>query len=203
MYLPRQFDTPEHGITLMQSHPFASLITTDDDGFPFVTHLPLKWVPGAGQGLLLGHCARANPQWNHLRARSRGLAVFQGPHAYLSPSVYPDLQRVPTWNYLAVHARVTAQLLDDAQIKDALLKQLIADHEPAYADQWRALSATYTDAMLRGIVAFELHIDALQVKVKLNQHRPESHARMREVYTQGGENERGLADWMQRLGLVA
>jgi len=90
-----------------------------------------------------------------------------------------------------------------SQAKDAMLKQLIAEHEPTYAAQWRALPESYTQGMLKGIVAFELKILNLQTKVKINQHRPESHVAMHAVYAQGNSQEQALALWMQRLGLVA
>jgi transcriptional regulator len=125
-----------------------------------------------------------------------------GPQAYMSPRVYADLQKVPTWSYLAVHVKVQARMLDAEATKDALLKQLIAEHEPAYADQWRGLPETYTHAMLKGIVAFELDIVSIQTKVKINQHRPESHQSMYDLYQQGGEQEKALALWMTRLGLI-
>jgi transcriptional regulator len=120
----------------------------------------------------------------------------------MSPKEYPDLVRVPTWSYVAVHARVEARLVDDPQAKDALLKQLIGDHEPSYAAQWRGLDHDYQQKMLSGIVAFELHITDVQCKLKLNQHRPESHAAMYAAYDAGNPQERALAEWMVRLGLV-
>jgi transcriptional regulator len=120
----------------------------------------------------------------------------------MSPQVYPDTQRVPTWCYLAVQARVEARLLSGHEAKDALLKQLIADHEPPYAAQWRGLPEDYTDKMLQGITAFELRVKDLQCSVKLNQHRPEAHAAMHAAYTAGNDHEQRLADWMKRLGLV-
>jgi transcriptional regulator len=203
MYLPRQFDRPEDAQALMREHPFASLVTTDESGFPFVTHLPLRLeVLPSGAFRLLGHYARANPQWGHLLHRPQALVSFMGPHAYMSPKVYVDVQRVPTWSYVAVQARVRARVLEGEAAKDALLKQLIADHEPAYADQWRSLPDEYTEKMLKAIVAFELDIEDLQCAVKLNQHRPESHAAMYEAYRVGSENEQSLAVWMQRVGLV-
>lgn len=203
MYLPQQFKHPQHAAAIMREHPFASLVSTDADGFPFVTHLPFKLIEAGGQPMaLLGHCARANPHAGYLQARPQALVTFMGPQAYMSADVYPDLQRVPTWTYLAVHARVEARLLEGEEAKDALLKQLIEDHQPAYAAQWRALPENYTQAMLNGIVAFELKILDLQTKLKLNQHRPESHAAMHATYAQGAEQEKALAQWMQRLGMV-
>ena len=203
MYLPSHFDHPQHASAILREHPLASLVSVDDSGFPFVTHLPLKLIEEGGQPVaLLGHCARANPHAGFLQARPQALVTCMGPQAYMSPAVYPDLQRVPTWTYLAVHARVQARILEGEEAKDALLKQLIAEHEPAYAAQWRGLPESYTHGMMNGIVAFELKILSLQTKVKINQHRPESHAAMHAAYAQGGEQEQALAQWMQRLGMV-
>jgi transcriptional regulator len=208
MYLPPQFksDDAQTAAALMRRHAFATLISTDDDGFPYVTHLPLHLeqrdtAEGAPGFVLLGHVARPNPHWRYLQARPQALAVFMGPHAYLSPKVYPDVQRVPTWNYLAVHCQVAARLVEDPLAKDRLLKKLIGDHEPSYAEQWRSLGEDFAHKMLAGIVAFELDVTQWQCKLKLNQHRPEAHAAMRAGYVQGGENERELAGWMDRLGM--
>ena len=209
MYLPPQFKGDAvQATSLMQSHPFASLISTDDVGLPFITHLPLhlKQPSGAGQEapfVLLGHCARPNPHWRYLQARPKAVVTFMGPHAYMTPRVYSDLVRVPTWNYVTVHCTVEARLIEHFDDKDHLLKHLIADHDPAYADQWRGLGEEYQYKMMNGIVAFELKVLELQCKVKLNQHRPEAHAAMRALYAQGSENERALAQWMDQLGIGA
>lgn len=204
MYLPAQFaaSEPDLADALMRAHPFASLISVDEAGEPFVTHLPLHLEQRGAQRVLLGHCARGNPHGRLLQARPRALVTFLGPQAYLSPSVYPDLARVPTWNYLAVHATVTATLVESPDAKDALLKKLIGDHEPAYAEQWRALGEDFARRMLGGIVAFELAVERIECKIKLNQHRPESHAAMHAAYAGGDDNARALAGWMARIGLV-
>jgi transcriptional regulator len=202
MYLPAQFksDDHAHAMALMRSHPFASLISMDDAGVPYVTHIPLHPEQRGDALVLLGHVAKPNPHWRYLQARPQALVTFLGPHAYMSPKVYPDLARVPTWNYLAVHCTVLATLIEDEVAKDQLLKKLIGDHEPSYAEQWRALGSDYARKMLAGIVAFELHVTTLQCKLKLNQHRPEAREAMRAIYAAGSENERGLAQWMDRLG---
>ena len=211
LYNPAQFDTQDFAVALqiMRAHPLAQLISVQSDGFPFVSHLPLHWEPCAAQensqltepGQLLGHCARGNQHWKLLTENPQALVTFMGPQAYLSPKVYPDLVRVPTWNYIALHCHVQAVVLDDPAVKDALLKQLIADHEPSYAAQWRGLPQDYTEKMLSGIVAFELKITQWQCKVKVNQHRPESHAAMLHAYDQGDANAQGLAAWMRQMGL--
>lgn len=224
MYLPPQFAVKDTDVArdLIRAHPLASLVSTDDEGFPFVTHLPLhladaSWRASAdrprgdaprhdtepgGNLVVLGHCAKPNPHWRYLQARPRALVVFMGPHAYMTPRVYPDLTRVPTWSYLTVHCQVQAHLLESFDDKDRLLKHLIHDHDPAYAAQWRALDESYQHRMLNGIVAFELHVTRLQCKAKLNQHRPEAHAAMHALYAAGNEDERQLAEWMERLGMA-
>ncbi len=204
MYQPPQFiaKDPQHAAALVRDYAFASLISNDDDGLPFVTHLPLHLIEDGQHWTLLGHCAKANPHWRYLQTRPQALVTFMGPHAYMSPKVYPDLARVPTWNYLAVHCVVTGRIIDEPAAKDALLKRLIGDHEPPYAQQWRDLGDEFRHKMLAGIVAFELKVDKMECKLKVNQHRPEAHAAMRAVYAQGNENERALGEWMARLGLT-
>ena len=117
MYIPTQFksDDLDHAVKLMRDHSFATLICNDDDGQPFVTYLPLHVDlverDGKPWPVLLGHVARANPHWKYLRDRGTALVSYLGPHAYMSPTVYPDTMRVPTWNYLAVQCRVRVRLL--------------------------------------------------------------------------------------------
>jgi transcriptional regulator len=201
MYLPPQFNAKNRAdaAILVREHAFASLISQDDDGVPFVTHLPLHLVEQGEQWTLLGHCAKPNPHWRYLQARPQAVVTFMGPHAYMSPKVYPDLARVPTWNYVAVHCVVRATIIDTPQAKDALLKKLIGDHEPPYAQQWRDLGEAYQHKMLAGIVAFELQVTKMECKIKVNQHRPEAQAGMRAAYAQGSEHEQALVQWMDRI----
>jgi transcriptional regulator len=208
MYLPKQFQIDDLSLALdiMRQNPFASLISTDDSGLPFITHLPTHCQAPLTDGdplhlVLLGHVARGNPHWKYLQSRPTAVVTFLGPHAYLSPSVYPDLARVPTWNYLAVHCTVESTLIEDPAAKDRLLKQLIGDHEPEYAKQWHVLDVGLAQKMLSAIVGFELRVTKLQCKVKVNQHRPESHNAMQLQYANGNENEQQLAKWMHRLGI--
>lgn len=185
----------------MRAHPFASLISNDAAGVPFVSHVPLHLEERGEQLVLLGHCAKPNPHWRYLRDRPQAVVTFMGPQAYMSPRVYPDLARVPTWNYLAVHCTVVATLVEEPLAKDRLLKKLIGDHDPDYIAQWIGLGSEYQHKMLAGIVGFELHVSSLQCKVKINQHRSEAHAKMRAQYVVGNDNERALALWMDRLGI--
>jgi transcriptional regulator len=203
MYEPPQFKSSDRAVAarLMRENAFASLISNDDSGLPFVTHLPLHLEDRDGTFFLLGHCAKPNPHWRFLQSRPRALVTFMGPHAYQSPKVYPDRARVPSWNYVAVHCTVQATPIEEPAAKDALLKKLIGDHEPAYAEQWRSLGEEFALKMMAGIAAFELEVVEVQCKIKLNQHRPESHAALRAGYEQGNADERELAKWMASLGL--
>ena len=207
MYLPPHFDArdPALATALMREHPFASLISVDPEGLPFVTHLPMHLEERAGengpQRVLHAHCARANPHWKLLAQRPQAVVTFLGPHAYQSPRIYAEKDKVPSWNYVAVHCTVQARLLEGSAAKDALLKLLIADHEPAFAQQWREFDPAFAEQMLGGIVAFELDVVSLQCKIKLNQHRPQSHAALKAGYAAGNADEQALAGWMDRLGI--
>ena len=166
VYLPPQFKAKDtaHAKALMRSHPFASLISNDDNGLPFVTPLPLHFLEEGAKTLLLGHCARPNPHWRYLQARPQAVVTFMGPHAYMTPRVYPDLARVPTWNYVMVHCTVMASIIETFDDKDRLLKHLIADHDPDYADQWRGLGEDYQHKMMGGIVDLNLKYTTCSAK---------------------------------------
>ncbi len=205
MYIPTQFksDDVAAAVELMRKHSFATLICNDDNGRPFVSYLPLhvelRERDGQPWPALLGHVARANPHWKYLRDRGTALVSYLGQHAYMSPTVYPDTMRVPTWNYLAVQCRVNVRLLSERAEMDQMLDRLIQDNEPSYRAQWRSLSEEYHSKMMAMIVGFELEITELQCKLKLNQHRPESHAALRRTFAAGNEAERELLGWMDRL----
>jgi transcriptional regulator len=206
MYVPTQFASQDldQAIDLMKAHSFATLITNDDEGWPYVSYLPLHVEkiaaePPAPQLVLFGHVAKANPHWRYLRDRGTAVVSFLGPHAYMSPRVYPDKKRVPTWNYLAVQCRVTVRIIEGHDATDGMLVKMIEDYESGYLAQWRSMDEHYVKTMLAGIVGFELSVTELQCKLKLNQHRPESHAAMRDAYAGGNDNERELVHWMERI----
>jgi transcriptional regulator len=204
LYQPPQFRNTDPAVAaqLMRDHPFASLISTDAGGFPFVSHLPVHAEERDGGFVLWAHCAKANPHWKLLQEKPRALVTFMGPHAFQSTRIYPDLARVPSWNYLAVHCTVDVRPVSEPAEKDALLKKLIGDNDPPYADQWRGLGEEFQSKMLAGIVGLEMTVTEWACKLKLNQHRPESHKLLREGYACGNDAERELAAWMDRLGLT-
>ena len=206
MYIPKHFEAPDRASTLkvIRDYPFAMLISTDADGAPIATPLPVAVSATADEGeqtTLHFHVARANPHAALLSANARTMIAFSGPHAYMSPRVYSDLKRVPTWNYIAVHAYGELTEVPGDAAKDDFLKFLIGIHEPAYADQWRGLDEKYQTMMLGAISAFQLRVTRLQSKFKINQHRTEAHASMKTIYAAGSPDEQVLGKWMERLGL--
>lgn len=174
MYVPEHFKetNPERILALVEGHPFGMLVTAPE-GVPFVSHLPFLFEPSAGsQGKLLGHMARANPQWQHLAAGTEALAVFQGPHAYVSPSWYGS-PGVPTWNYAVVHLRGKPRLIEGEAELEALVEQLTRVHESPMPNPWKPeLKGERRARLLNLIVGFEIEITHTQAKFKLSQNRP-------------------------------
>ena len=176
MYVPKHFEVTDTAWchALIRAQSFALMITADDTGAPFATHLPILVDERRGPlGTLRGHVARANPHWRHLAAGRPTLVVFSGAHAYVSPSWYATHPAVPTWNYVAVHASGTGALVEDAEQVRALLADLVHVYESPGPEAWsfEALPADYVAGMQRGIVAFEIPIARLEGKAKLSQNR--------------------------------
>ncbi|WP_163575554.1 FMN-binding negative transcriptional regulator [Halomonas faecis] len=151
---------------LIDAHGFAMLV----DGSLRASHLPLVLERGEGElGTLYGHFARANPHWHELDGQ-RVLAIFQGPHAYVSPRWYATRPAVPTWNYVAVHASGVVERLDDAATL-ASLDALVAQYEPDLLDDEEILGEAYRRRLLAGTVGFRIRLDDLQGKAKLGLNR--------------------------------
>ena len=176
MYIPKQFQIADTAWchALMRAQSFAAMITADDAGVPFATHLPILVDPARGPlGTLRGHVARANPHWRYLSAGRPTLVIFAGAHAYVSPSWYATHPSVPTWNYVAVHATGTGALVEDPESVKTLLADLVRTYESSGPTAWslEGLPADYLAGMQRGIVAFEIPIERLEGKAKLSQNR--------------------------------
>jgi transcriptional regulator len=176
MYLPHHFAEDDTAALrqLMGRHDFALLVTTQD-GAPFATHLPLLVEPDTGpHGTILGHMSRANPQWRGFAEGVEALAIFHGPHAYISPSWYADEPAVPTWNYAAVHAYGTPTVIDDHNAALAILERLVTVQEAGRAEPWSLdnVPDDFRDTQMRGITAFEMPIIRLEGKFKMGQNKP-------------------------------
>ena len=179
MYLPsafRQDDLAELHAQ-MQASPFALLTSAGAAGVQ-ASHLPLLLAPDEGEfGTLYGHFARANPHWRDLQGGAEALAVFSGPDAYISPGWYPAKAEhgkvVPTWNYIAVHARGPVELIEEPERLLQIVSRLSDQHESGRERPWAVSDAPreYIDAMLRAIVGFALPIRRVEGKWKLSQNR--------------------------------
>ena len=174
LYVPAHFATADRAAVarLVHDHPFATLITPSLPE-PLVTHLPLIHVADCEpHGTLHGHFARANP---HAAATAGGesIAIFHGPHAYVSPSWYAEpAAAVPTWNYAVVHAHGRLELAQSPAETQAVLDLMIHRFESARPAPWQlGLDRDRLDAMLRAIVGFRLRIRRIDAKLKLSQNR--------------------------------
>ncbi|SDE15572.1 FMN-binding negative transcriptional regulator [Belnapia rosea] len=177
MYTPTAFreDRPEILHALIREARLALLVSNGAGGLPDITHLPLTL--DAGQGVLIGHLARANPHWTALREVGRAIAVFQGAEAYVSPNWYPSKAEhhrvLPTWNYEAVHAEGPVEIIEDAARLHAIVSHLTAEKEAAQPRPWSVADAPegFVAGQLKGIVGLVLRIEQLTGKRKLSQNR--------------------------------
>ncbi len=178
MYIPNHFAFPKGAAAelqdLIEAHNFGILVAAG--GSLEAAHLPFVLDRSRGpQGTLIAHVARPNPIWRGFAAGQEVLAIFQGPHVYVSPDWYAARGLVPTWNYVAVHAYGVPRILeDDAAVTDALAR-LTRTMEEGLAPKppWSPaeIAAPSFAALKRGIVAFEIEIGRLEGKRKLNQNR--------------------------------
>ena len=140
---------------------------------PFATHLPFLLDRESGpKGTLIGHTARANPQCHEAHDQSV-LAIFSGPHAYISPTWYESQEVVPTWNYVAVHAYGKIQKIDAISELGELVQKMTAYYERTMPEPWTFdVDSTFAQRMLSQIVGFRIEIESLEGKWKLNQNHP-------------------------------
>ncbi len=153
------------------AHGFATLIS-NGDGDLFATHLPLIMSHVNSRSILQGHIARANPHWRYLADNTRVLAIFTGPHSYISPTWYATAPAVPTWNYAAVHVYGTARVIDDCESLARLLDQLIATYETPLPNPWSGeLPAEFKSRLMKAIIGIEIEVERLEGKFKFGQNR--------------------------------
>jgi len=203
VYLPPLFAVSDSDAAteLVARHPFATLITPTA-GEPYVTHLPLLLhAQPAPHGTLVGHVARANPHWQHL-VDQPSIAIFHGPHAYVSPSWYGEpAAMVPTWNYAVVHMHGIATLVDDAADKRAIVEELTGRFESSRAAPWHLqLEGNRLKAMLGAIVGFRIAVTRVDAKFKMSQNRSAAD-RERVVSALNAESDAdaiATAQWMSR-----
>jgi len=180
MYTPRSFIETDLARldALVADFPFTTLVTTDDAGVPAVTHLPVLYRRDGKRVLIEGHWAKPNPQARH---DGDALMIVHGPHAYVSPSWYPDKEteaRVPTWNYAVAHLHGTLDRYDDEAGLADLVARLSDRFETRAGGDWKFEPARDDHRVqLRGIVGFRFVPQRIEMKFKLNQNHPEANRR--------------------------
>ncbi len=173
-YVPGHFRV-EDAATLerfVAENGFATLVSTGPEGL-WTSHVPLLVGRGSdGRLRLEGHMARANAHWESLESAAEVLAIFGGPHAYVSPSWYAHHPSVPTWNYAVVHARGKARIVEPEALP-ALLGRLTRKYEEGRPAPWRMEDqpADFTPRLMAAIVGFEIAVERLEGKFKLSQNR--------------------------------
>jgi transcriptional regulator len=202
VYVPAHFAPRDRTSVarLLHEHPFATLVTPVG-AEPFVTHLPLIHVADCEpHGTLHGHFARTNP---HVEAAAHGesLALFHGPHAYVTPSWYADpAGAVPTWNYAVAHAHGTIELAREPGETRAVLDLLIQRFEASRAAPWKVgLTASRLDAMVGAIIGFRIKVKRIDVKLKLSQNRSRDDRErvITGLAAEGHAEASATAEWMR------
>jgi len=179
MYLPASFKEERVSVLhdAIRNIKVGTLITLGGEGLE-ASHLPMLIDPEpAPFGTLIGHLARANPQWKRAAAAPEALVTFLGPNAYVTPSWYETKREtgkvVPTWNYITVHATGTPRFIEDREELRGIVTRLTQTHESERKQPWAVTDAPadYIDGMLKAIVGFALPITRLEGKWKLSQNR--------------------------------
>ncbi|HAX47536.1 MAG TPA: FMN-binding negative transcriptional regulator [Ignavibacteria bacterium] len=174
MYTPKHFEEKDKVklVEFMKEYNFGTLVNSAKKKY-WATHLPFLVEESNGMIILKAHMAKANPQWANFKPDEDVLVIFQEPHAYISPGLYEDPVSVPTWNYIAVHAYGTPQILPSIEEKISLLEASFEVFESAYSEQWETLPDNYRNELLNGIVAFSIKVKDIEGKFKLSQNRTE------------------------------
>lgn len=165
MYVPDKWKVTNKNdvYTFIDKYSFATLISPSLQA----SHIPL--ILDRENTQLIGHVSRDNPHWRELTSK-KTLAIFHGPHSYISPSWYAKAPNVPTWNYAAVHVQGTIKLLEPAETIE-MLNTLMNKYEPSLVTERMIVTEDYQEKLSKGIVAFSLSIDTIDAKAKLGQHR--------------------------------
>jgi transcriptional regulator len=171
MYSPTYNRVEDHTelVAFMRANNFAILVT-GTGGTLQASHLPVRVLHHDDKIVLDLHMAKNNPQWKEF-FDDEVMVVFAGPHAYVSPRWYEEPERVPTWNYAAIHAYGVPVVVSEKSKKYESQRRLVADVDPQWLPKFDALSTKYVDMMLDGIVNFEVPVARLETRWKLSQNR--------------------------------
>lgn len=201
MYIPKYYKVSdfEEIKEFVQHHSFGTLITTKK-GKPIATHLPMQLTKNGDSYYITGHMAYGNPQWRTFENCDGVLAIFQGPHAYISSSWY-EHENVPTWNYQAVHIYGTGRTLNEEELKQDL-SSLLQKYEKHRENPvlWDTLSSSLVEKELKGIVGFKITVKEIQAANKLSQNRNKEdyHNIVQKLYEEQDQNAHQMARVMEK-----
>lgn len=171
MYIPAHFKIKDETIAfdIMKEHSFATLISQHNE-IPFATHLPL--ILNKDNSYLYGHFARPNSQWKDIKNQTV-LAIFHGPHCYISPSWYETNKAVPTWNYVTVHVYGEIELQEDEDELIGSLHDMVSKYEaPDSLYRLQDVDAEFLAGMNKAVQGFKIKINKIEGKAKLSQNHP-------------------------------
>ena len=201
-YVPPHFRVSDEAAVLefMRAYDFATIVSPAPEEL-VISHVPVLVREQDGVRSVVGHVARANPHWRLMDGATPAVAVFHGPHGYVSPTWYATAPAVPTWNYGAVHAHGAPAARDDDGFARGVVEELARRYEGDRPDSWRAdrLAPEFYGGLLRGIVAFQMPIARLDGKFKLGQNRSvEDRRRVIDALERSGSREAAwLAEFMR------
>lgn len=200
MHVPPAYRAPDPQ-AIVRQWPFAMLVTSDSAGRPFVTQTPIHFETDApGEDRLIGHFAKANPHSRQLADGAPVLAVFPGPHTYISPAWYHERPTVPTWNYITAQLRGTIKIFDSDDERRMVLERTVALAEEDSNTGWQLADAPEgkVDALLPHIVAFRIQVESIEGSTKLSQTHPESDRRsvIEGLEQRAGEGDLAIAALM-------
>ena len=172
MYIPDIYKNEnQEAITAFLKENSFGILINQTNGKLWATHIPLELsVNKEGKTILEGHISKENPQWKGFVENDQILAIFSGPHSYISPSWY-DHENVPTWNYIAVHVYGKIKIIEGAAVLESL-KKLVDKYEQNSKNPVRIEDLSEQTMMQsRGIIAFEIEIEEIQAQQKMSQNR--------------------------------
>ena len=174
MYIPKPFLVEDRKVIVafMQQFDFAAVVSHSDTGF-VASHVPVLIREVGSELHIVGHVARGNSHWRLMQSQAESMVIFQGPHAYVSPTWYAVSPAVPTWNYAVVHAYGAARVREDATFIAGVVEDLTRRYEEQREHPWstQAVPGESYEKLLNAIVGFEISVSRCEAKFKLGQNR--------------------------------
>lgn len=187
--------------SFIRKNSFATLITCGSEK-PEATHIPIELIEQNNEeAFLQGHISRANQQWKSFSDKSSVLAIFQGPHSYVSSSWYNHVN-VPTWNYLAVHVYGKIKIIEGDELylslKDLVDRYETISEKPIKMEE---LPEDMMSKYMIGIVGFRIAIEKIEGKWKLSQNRDKEDQQniIRQLEKLADVNARLVAEEMKKI----